>query len=194
MWKISLAVLLLAFTSVNAAETYITYGPTQIKDRKHTGHMVTLSRRFNDTYDVTFGWVSQQNFRLDDCGTSTTTWCDWKIKPNLFVGVDYLFGGEKLKFGIGPAYFQNADRIVTSNFRAHLKIEYRFNSHFGLEISHHSSGGSSQERTFCRKAPNLGEYYAVEIPLFEPYPEGWRCSTNDWNTGLDSFIRLQYFF
>jgi len=154
------------------AETLAEIGPSQVADNLSSGVMLTLSERFNDRYDLTIGYISDQT--VEFCGRPD---CRWEIRPQIFAGAELLIKSpwtDKLRLGLGPYYFQNPDRVGTTNFRMGLSLEYRFNRRFGFRARHFSNAGSGPDLEICR-------------------PQ-WGCQTNDWNTGQDSWARLVWYF
>lgn len=154
------------------ADTLTEIGPSQIADNFSSGVMLTLSERVNDRYDFTVGYISEQVFKA--CERPD---CRWDIRSQIFVGTELLITSpwtDKLRLGLGPYYFQNADRVGTTNFRMGLSVEYRFNRRFGFRARHFSTAGSGPDIEICR--PDFG------------------CLTNDWNTGQDSWARLVWYF
>ena len=167
-------VLLMLFVWWGSAKSdgLLEVGPSQVGSTLSTGAMLTLSTRIQDKYDFTLGYITDQKFSRCDRPD-----CEWEIRPQIFFGAEYLMTSpwtDKLRLGIGPYYFQNADRVGTSNFRVGLSVEYRFSERFGLRARHFSLAGSGPEMTICR--------------------EQWGCMTNDWNTGQDSWLRGVVYF
>ena len=160
-----------------AAETLVEIGTTHIANEfEITGGMATLTERFNGRYDLTGGFVTEQRFEFCDRPD-----CYWKVRQQLFVGAELLFTSPNKNWilGTGPYWFQNPSRVVNSNFRWGIHIEWwpdfmPENMYFA--IRHFSSGGSAQYRCQQRQYddPTFGEF----------------CG--DWNTGLDSLFRIGF--
>jgi hypothetical protein len=163
--KALLLLLLLSFSAMG--ETIIEAGPTQVGiEHFSTGWMATMTERFWCRYDLTIGYVTEQEFVASKLYT-------WEIRPQIFVGAERSFGN-RFRFGIGPYYFQNADRVVTTNFRIGLHLEYQLTPRFSIHARHFSNAGSGDEKTFCMVDGS--------------------CRTHNWNTGQDSLLRLGYSF
>lgn len=165
-------IIMMVWWGSSKADPLIEIGPSQVASNFSTGVMLTMTQRVDDRYDFTIGYISEQDFKTCDRPS-----CRWKVNEQLFVGVEYLVTSpwtDKLRLGIGPYYFQNRDRVGTTNFRMGLDIEYRFNRRLGMRVRHFSNAGSGHEITICREA--------------------FGCSTNDWNTGQDSWLRAVWYF
>ena len=150
----------------------IEIGPSQVSTNFNTGVMVTFTERVQDKYDFTLGYITEQKVSFCD-----RVDCDWTINSQIFFGIEYLVTSpwtDKLRLGIGPYYFQNRDRVATTNLRLGLSIEYRFNRRWGFRARHFSNAGSGSNMEICR--PKFG------------------CITNDWNTGQDSWARVVWYF
>ena len=157
--------------SVEAAGQ-VEVGPAQIGSNFNTGVMLTFTERVRDKYDFTLGYITEQKVSFCDRAD-----CDWTIRSQIFFGAEYLVTSPwtgKLRLGIGPYYFQNKDRVGTTNFRVGLSLEYRFNKRWGVRARHFSIAGSGPDMTICR-------------PLYG-------CLTNNWNTGQDSWARVVWYF
>jgi hypothetical protein len=150
----------------------IEIGPSQVGSNFSTGGMLTITERFQDKYDVTIGYITEQTFSV--CSRPD---CTWLVNEQIFVGVDYLITSpwtDRLRLGLGPYYFQNADRVGTTNFRMGLSVEWRLNSRWGLRARHFSNAGS-------------GPVLCIDRPV-------WGEICNDWNTGQDSWFRIVRYF
>jgi hypothetical protein len=140
-------------------------GPAQVGDNI-SGTMLTLTKRVNDL-DFTLGYITEQDFSVCDRPD-----CDWTVQEQIFIGAEWLVG-DRLKFGIGPYYFQNRDRIATTNFRVGLSLEYRFTRRFGVRARHFSNAGTGPDLELCNETG---------------------CYSNNWNNGQDSWLRLVWYF
>ena len=131
--------------------------------------MFQVTERVKDRYDFTFGYVSEQDFKLCDRPD-----CEWGADESLFVSVSLAvpLGNDRLRLRIGPAWFSDISRISTSKFRAVAGLEYRYDR-FMFSIIHFSNGGSGGEREVCNE-------------MF--------CFTDQYNLGLDSLFRLGVVF
>lgn len=160
------------------SQTIVEYGPTQISQDRHTGEMVTITERFDKKYDVTFGWVSKQDW--NQCGRPD---CQWYIDRQLIVGMERVWSlTDTVRFSLGPYVFQNPDRISPTYLRASLAMEWQFSKYVGLKARHFSNGGTA--RVTCLRHS------------YDPFrhPELFEYKTcNDWNTGLDSWWRLVFY-
>ena len=159
------------WSSVDAAEGLVEIGPAQVGSEYSETVMLTLTRRVQDRFDFTLGYIGDQEWNSCDRPD-----CEWKSKAQIFVGAEALatdpWSG-KFKLGIGPYYFQRQDRIGTSHFRVGLSVEYRHSRRFGLRARHFSNAGSGPNIEVCN------DYY---------------CQVNDWNTGQDSWLRAIWYF
>jgi hypothetical protein len=147
------------------SETLVEVGPAQVADHLTGAFVLTLTERINDRYDFTLGYISPQEFQ------------DFEINEQLFFGVELNIvspWSDALRLGIGPYWFQNADRVSTSNFRVGLRVEYMIGPHWGVSARHWSNAGSSPEMTIC----DLHDL----------------CWTNDWNTGQDRWVGFIFRF
>ena len=160
-----LLIFILWGSSSKAGELYIDVGPTQVGSTFSGAAMLQLNNRISKHFDIGFGYIGEQEYQ------------GFEIRPQLYLGTEFVVTDpwkQKARIGFGPYYFQNADRIGTSKFRAGISFEYRFTDRIGFKARHFSTAGSSPEITACR---NDG-----------------RCFTNDWNTGQDSWARLVWYF
>jgi hypothetical protein len=177
--------ILFVYSGSVRAAGLVEIGPSQVGSELSTGFMLTISERINNRYDFTIGYISKQDFKLDD----DVPHSEWHVKEQIFAGVELLTHfpfAEKLTFGIGPYVFQRADRIGTDTFRMGLSIEYQFTPHFGVRLRHFSLAGSGPELTICRETEGW-----TDVPCDTP---GANKQTNDWNTGQDSWLRAVWYF
>lgn len=154
------------------ADARVEIGPSQVSTTLSAGVMLTITERIQDRYEFTLGYITSQEFNT--CGRPD---CDWDISPQIFVGAALSVKSpwtDNLRLNIGPYYFQNADRVGTSNFRIGLGIEWQFGRRWGFAAQHYSNAGSGPDLEICR-------------PLYG-------CITNNWNTGQDSWLRLGWYF
>jgi hypothetical protein len=173
--KYTVLLFLLACTTVGA-ETIFEVGPTQVSSNWNTGWMITITERFKDRYDLTAGYITEQDISF----CSTDPWCDWTLREQLFFGAELLFKDpwdKGIKLGIGPYLFQNPDRIAMSRFRWSLHVEWRVSERWGLSARHFSTGGTS---------PYGCQYRRHDDP-------SWGEVCNDWNTGQDSWLRFVWY-
>jgi len=178
----STIILLLLTGCASTNQTLVEFGPTQISSDRHTGEMVTITERFDRKYDVTFGWISDQEW--NQCGRPD---CQWYIDRQLVVGVERVFPlrfiDESVRLSLGPYVFQNPDRISPTYLRAGVSLEWQITDRIGLRARHWSNAGTA--RVTCVRHS------------FDPYkhPELFEYKTcNDWNTGQDSWLRLVIYF
>jgi hypothetical protein len=186
-----IAIIWWGIDEANSAETFFEVGTTQVSQNTNTGWTTSITQRFDHKYDLTLGYISEQTF--EQCKDPS---CHWKVRSQIFFGGELLFRSpwsDNFKIGIGPYYFQHADRIATSNFRIGLHIEYRFSDHWGIRARHWSTAGTSPLKTICRPPNDFNQIGVILNPM-DHRPENWHCKTNDWNTGQDSFLGVIFYF
>ena len=169
-----LLTMFIIFGSCEArSETFVSIGPTQVSSNLHAGEMLLVTERIKDRYNFTMGYFTEQEFTVCD-----RPGCTWNVRENLMLAAQLSLKSpwsDNFRLSVGPAYFANADRIGTSNFRALLTVEWMHSSgRWGLGLLHASNGGTGQDMEACN---TLGH-----------------CMTNDWNTGLDSWVHFNYYF
>ena len=189
-------ILLLGLLSLNIsqAETILEIGASQVGSEYSEGIMLTLSERFNDKYELTFGYISEQKFkpckRVD---------CTWYLNEQIFFGGELLLHVpwfKQLTIGVGPYIFQNADRASTSAFRIGASIEWKFSGRDiwlvpdAITFRHFSTADSGPELTLCRDVNTWRE----APPGITSSTSEFNCLTNDWNTGQDSWFRFDWHF
>ena len=173
---IGLFLICLLWFATAEAETLFEIGPSQVSDSLTTGVIATVSERFKDRYDLTLGYISEQNLEFDDADRGK-----WVLSPQIFVCAETNFKSpwsDKFRLGLGPCYFQHDDRVAPTKFRIGLKMEWRLSKRWGLSARHWSTAGTSP----------VGCY---PLDYRKPNAPGARC--NDWNTGQDSWLRLVYY-
>ena len=155
----------------NAADTLIELGPSQVGNRYSGTAILTVSQRWDDRLQLTFGIIGAQE--ADMCGRPD---CVWQTDEQLLFGGEVLleplwFWTDRLKFGIGPYIKTRPDRFVSSFLMAGLLVEYRFSEHMALVLRHWSNASSG---------------------LVLPYCNDWgSCGVHDYNNGHDSWLRFQ---
>lgn len=174
---VGLGVLLMIFFASHEtrAESIFEIGPSQVSDNYSSGILITATERFKGKYDITGGYITEQNVKFCDRPD-----CRWHIREQLFVGAERMWRdpwGWNLKIGMGPYWFQNEDRVAPTHFRWGLHAEWQFRHHWGISLRHWSTAGSGGVGCFHT------DYDDPETPVV--------C--NDWNTGQDSWLRLTYF-
>lgn len=163
---------------------YLDLGLSQVGSEMSSGLMLALVERVDDKYDFTLGYITPQEF--DACGR---VGCRWYVDEQIFAGVELTVKkNDRLRLGIGPYFFQSADRVVSSNFRVGLSLEYRINDRFGLKVRHFSNAGTGKELTLCRDRETWENVRATESS------QSVYCQTNRWNTGQDSWLRVVWYF
>jgi hypothetical protein len=157
-------------------ETIVEIGPSQVADNYSTGFILTITERFKDRYDITAGYISEQE--VEFCGRQD---CKWRLREQTFIGAQLGFTDpwdKGLRLGVGPYWFQNPDRVAPTSFRWGLLIEWQFSDSWSLSARHWSTAGSGREGCFYRD--------------YEDPSSGEVC--NDWNTGQDSWLRIGFRF
>ena len=174
---ILIAILLALFVWWGSAksELYIDAGPAQVTAELTGAVWVQLSNRITEHIDIGFGYIGKQSW--NQCGAPA---CQWSVDEQIYFGFELVVADpwwQRMRIGFGPYYFQNADRIVTSNLRICPSFEvagWGSWSRVGFKARHCSSAGSSPEIEACN---DFGQ-----------------CFTNDWNTGQDSWARVVWYF
>lgn len=174
---IVVALVLLTFVAwgscAKASELYIDVGVSQVGSDFTDAVQVQLVNRFDEHHiDLGFGYIGPQTFKACDRPD-----CVWDINEQLYAGIEFMVKDPwwgRMRIGFGPYLFQNADRIVTSKFRAGISLEITFTERIGLKVRHFSAADSNPSIEACNA---LGQ-----------------CFVNDWNTGQDSWARLTWYF
>jgi len=151
--------------SADAGELYIDVGPTQVGSTFSGAGMLQLNNRISKHFDIGFGYIGEQEYD------------GFRIREQLYAGAEFVVTDpwkQRARIGFGPYFFQSADRIGTSKFRAGISFEYRFTDRIGFKARHFSTAGSAPEITVCRI--------------------NGVCETNDWNSGNDSWARIVWYF
>jgi len=151
--------------SSKADELYVDVGVSQVTDETTGAIHLQITNRITDHIDLGIGYIGKQDVRGFD------------VQEQIYAGAEFVVKDPwwgKVRIGIGPYVFQNADRVVTSKFRMGISVEWRIMDRLGLKARHFSNAGSGTELEICRR-------------------DG-RCFTNDWNTGQDSWARLVWYF
>lgn len=163
----------LALASVaTAGETFIDVGPAHVGADYLTGVWGQVTERFDDKYDLTIGYITEQHF--NSCEGRPD--CEWTVQAQIFVGaqINWPVFTNRAKFGIGPYYVQNANRVTSCNFVMGLSLEYRITDNWGLNARHMSNAGTCPHKTVYN---NLGIPFIVRA-----------------NMGQDSWLRLVKYF
>jgi hypothetical protein len=168
-----LAVFVTWGSCAKASELYIDIGSSQVGSETTDAVHLQLVNRFDKQHiDLGFGYIGPQTFKPCDRDS-----CEWKIKEQLYAGVEFIVKDPwagRARIGFGPYIFQNADRVVTSKFRAGISFEFAFTERIGFKLRHFSAAGTNSDIEACN---TLGQ-----------------CFINDWNSGQDSWARLIWYF
>ena len=172
----TLALVILLILSQHArCETLVEAGLSQVGKDFSDGWVLTLTERFKDRYDLTIGLVTTQTW--ESCPRPD---CVWEIQEQIFFGGEFTYPiWRGLRFGIGPYWFSNINRVSAENFRMGLRLEYRFTDRFGIRARHWSISGSGRDATVCHE---WGEQKQID------------CFTNRWNAGQDSWLGVVLYF
>jgi len=194
-WLVVLAVnaliivplLLVLHSEAESAETIVEIGPSQVGNNFSNSGILTVSQRWNDRLQLTFGVIGPQEVEM--CPRPD---CVWTEDEQLLFGGEVLlkplwFWTDRLKFGVGPYIKTRPDRFVSSFLMAGLMLEWRFTDHVALALRHWSNSSSGIPLKFCNKAAKALMEDNSRVDLI---PHAF-CREHDFNVGHDSWLRLQ---
>lgn len=183
IWIIILLLLFFLWLpkEVDAAETYIEFGPSIVSNEYSDSFTLILQERWAGKYALALGYISPQT--IDTCSElPDRPDCQWLLQDQLMVGAERIITGNfdrwiwlnRVSFSVGPYWFQNANRVSSCNFNVRLALDLRLTHRWSIKASHFSNAGSCKPITLVNPNDTRG---------FAPIP-----ITFKFNVGQDAIL------